>query len=177
MKKCTKCLELKPLDKFYKRKASIDGLQPLCKICVKEYKKQHYLLNKEKIDIKTKQYHKDNPQANKKATENYRRNHPEKNKRIKRAYQKNNKGKVNAITRKRQAAKLNRTPLWLTKEQIKEMEQFYINAQNLTQETGIKYAVDHIIPLQGKNISGLHVPWNLRVITAFENTSKGNRYD
>ena len=69
------------------------------------------------------------------------------------------------------------TPLWLTKEQKDAMKQLYIQAQKLTKLTGERYAVDHIIPLISDEVCGLHVPWNLRVITQDENLRKSNKLE
>ena len=67
------------------------------------------------------------------------------------------------------------TPKWTTKNQIKQMEMFYQQAVLCEQLTGVEHHVDHIEPITGKDRCGLHVPWNLQVMTAFENLSKNNR--
>lgn len=68
----------------------------------------------------------------------------------------------------RRARIKNATPVWLTDLQKKEIKDFYINKPK-----GME--VDHIVPLKGKNVCGLHVPWNLQYLTKFENISKHNK--
>jgi len=68
-------------------------------------------------------------------------------------------------------------PKWLSKEQEEQIRKIYAKAQVKTAVEGIEYHVDHIVPLRGKNVCGLHVPWNLRVIEAKENLSKNNKLD
>lgn len=75
---------------------------------------------------------------------------------------------------KRRAAKLNRTPPW---SDLDAMRAIYEQARRLTVETGIQHHVDHVIPLQGKRVSGLHVPGNLQILTGSENSKKRNRYE
>ena len=77
-------------------------------------------------------------------------------------------------TSKRRTAKLTRTPPWADMESIRAV---YAEAQRLTASIGIPHHVDHIIPLQGKFVSGLHVHNNLQVLTGTENSSKHNRYE
>jgi 5-methylcytosine-specific restriction endonuclease McrA len=96
-------------------------------------------------------------------------------KEYKKKYRKNNKDKINAKSAERKARKLKARPSWLTKEDLKVIGNFYKEAQELTLLTGEQYHVDHIVPLQGENVCGLHVPWNLQVITAKENLSKHNK--
>ena len=85
-----------------------------------------------------------------------------------------NRDRHNALGMKRHAAKMNRTPPWLTKEHFTEIKEFYIVAKLMTERTGIPYEVDHIVPLQGETVSGLHVPWNLQVIKRSSNRAKRN---
>jgi 5-methylcytosine-specific restriction endonuclease McrA len=77
----------------------------------------------------------------------------------------------------RQAAKLNATPRWITKEDFKEMEAVYIAARKTTLLAGFNCHVDHIVPLKGKEVCGLHVPWNLRVVSQSYNSQKNNNLD
>jgi len=64
-----------------------------------------------------------------------------------------------------------------TESGLIEMKKLYLQAQMMTLETGVKYEVDHIIPLQHPLVSGLHVPKNLRITTAVENREKGSHFD
>jgi len=68
-------------------------------------------------------------------------------------------------------------PKWLSPEQKKHIAAIYLQARALTKRTGVKHVVDHIIPLRSEVVCGLHVPWNLQILTHIENSSKSNRLD
>ena len=68
------------------------------------------------------------------------------------------------------------TPPWLTRKQKSEIRHLYQIAITMSRTTGEQYVVDHIVPLRGDNVSGLHVPWNLRVVTRTENLAKSNKH-
>lgn len=69
------------------------------------------------------------------------------------------------------------TPGWLTDAHWAEIDAIYAEARRITAETGIPHNVDHTIPLAGKLVSGLHVPWNLQVLTEDDNFRKHNRFE
>lgn len=85
-----------------------------------------------------------------------------------------NKPKIYALNAARRAAEIMATPPWAGQYKA-EFEAIYAERERLQRETGIKYHVDHIYPLRGKNSCGLHVPWNLRPIPAHENLRKTNK--
>lgn len=164
-KQCSKCKETLELTAFYKNHRGADGLSYKCKACKKkydkEYKKEYRVANRERIIAYAKEYY-DANKAHLRAQ--------------KKEYTVANPDKVNALNAKRRAQKIQATPKWLTKRDLALMESYYIKAKLLELETGIKYHVDHTIPLNHPQVCGLHVPTNLQVITAEENLVKGNTF-
>ena len=114
---------------------------------------------------------------NDKSARKFTANNQERVKEIQRKHDKNNRGKRNAKNAKYISEKLLRTPKWLTKEDFKLIKQFYILAAEQTKNTGLPWHVDHIIPLRGKFVSGLHVPQNLQIIKGSENIKKQHAFD
>lgn len=92
-----------------------------------------------------------------------------------RVYRQANKGKINKHTAARKAAYLQRTPAWLTEDEHWMIEQAYELAALRTKVFGVVWHVDHVLPLRGKTVSGLHTPYNMQVILGSENSRKGNR--
>lgn len=89
-----------------------------------------------------------------------------------RAWRRKNPGAASAAAMQRRMDKLQRTPPWVDREVIKYV---YLVARSY-RDAGINVHVDHIVPLRGETVSGLHVPWNLQIIPAKENLRKGNRH-
>ena len=151
-KVCTKCKLEKELSEFYANRGQKSGLNPSCKVCQSASNKASLL----KGDRKAK------------------KNDYDKIYMVK--YNKANRSKRTAQENKRRAGKLEATPPWLTEDHLKSIYSVYELAKECEVLTGDKYHVDHIVPLQGKNVCGLHVPWNLQVLPADINIKKGNRF-
>jgi len=92
-------------------------------------------------------------------------------------WKKANPGKVVANTTKRKTHIRLRTPKWLTDIDFERMQNEYRLASLLSKVTGSAWEVDHIIPLLGKTVSGLHVPSNLRAIQKMDNLAKSNKFE
>jgi len=143
---CNTCNEIKNLSYFGKDNRKSNKTQNKCKRCCVNKNKKWQLNNVDKL----KQYKKE--------------------------YRLANLPKYAALEAKRRANKIAATPKWLSIAQTTEIQSYYITATLLTNNTGIKYEVDHIVPLRGKNVCGLHVPWNLQVISAEDNRRKYNKF-
>ena len=190
-KQCSKCGEEKPVAEFYKAKNKKDGLRGECKSCSKSVNKSYYKSNAEQIKERTTQYRLDNKEArrdkdratkqkwceeNEDRVAQYRKKHngSEKHKAACSRWCKNNRAKGRAYLAKYRAAKLQQTPSWASEQLIAA---YYAEAKRLEELTGIKFHVDHIIPLQGELVSGLHVESNLQLLMAHENLGKSNKFD
>lgn len=198
-KHCPVCNLLKPLDAFAKNKAKKDGLQYRCKSCAVVFrennrdellakKRAHYAKNKERlleekrvsyatVAVEKRAYQRQHYASNKQAALENNKNFHLKNPDYYKKFREANPAKVNAKESKRRAAKLQRTPAWLDEEDYWLIEQAYELAALRTKLFGFSWHVDHIIPLQAKLASGLHVPTNLQVIPWIENVTKQNTYE
>jgi len=142
----------------------------------KEYQKQYRIKNRERLIAYKKAWVEANPE---KVKENSKKRYLEKNQEIKAyvaEYKKKNPHKANASKAKRKAAKNQRTPKWLNPIDFERIKNQYKLAEILTKLHNEPWHVDHIIPLQGKMVSGLHVPSNLQVIRGSDNCSKQNTF-
>lgn len=102
---------------------------------------------------------------------------PEEKRQYRNKHKANNPEMYKALTSLRRRRFRDATPPWLNSEQKKAIRTLYLHAQSMTEATGERYVVDHIIPLQSDVVCGLHVPWNLRVMTQEENLKKSNKLD
>lgn len=183
---CKSCGIEKEFSEYGKRHDCKDGIRPTCKVCCnkkrpsragsvksKEYwnkwysENREHFLKKQKSDGSRKEYARRRYQQ-KKADINKQQSEYRKTSRCKFLNRKKEA--------KRRASKVEATPDWLTQDQERQIEDFYWLAKDLQSVTGEVYHVDHIAPLKGKNICGLHVPWNLQVLPADINLSKSNKF-
>lgn len=121
----------------------------------KAYRKKSYALNRDKRIRESLNWQVDNRELVNAKNSRWRKANP---------------GKTNAQTAKRRAYLVSATPPWLTSDHYSEMREMYIEAGRQGLE------VDHQVPIKGKNVCGLHVPWNLQLLSKSDNCSKGNTH-
>lgn len=136
------------------------------------WSKANYKINREAVLEASKTYYENNLTKRRSYNQKYRELNSEKLKANDRQYYKENKYVRYSSNARRRAAKLQATPKWADMEKIKEI---YRQRETLSRESGIVHHVDHIVPLRGKTVCGLHVEYNLRVVPAKENLHKNCR--
>lgn len=157
MKRCTECKETKPFSEFHSSKRH-RGYAPRCKPCNVRVAGEWYAANKDRKRAYDAKRREENRQLFRDASKRFREAHPD---------------RKNADTSSRRRKVRERMPAWARPA---EMVCFYASAARVTQCLGIKHHVDHILPLRGDLVSGLHVPANLCVMPAVENLRKRNHY-
>lgn len=132
--------------------------------------------NKERLKNLSKQHYEANKDEYIKRSAIWREENNEKRKAILSKHKKNNRAKHTADTAMYRAMKDQRTPSWLTEFDLLKIKCLYQVAAMYTRESGEPWHVDHILPLRGELVSGLHAPANMRVIRGVENMRKNNNY-
>lgn len=146
MKTCSKCGTHKNLSEFYEEKRRNIGFTAECKQCIRDRRIE---------------WNNANPEKKRESNRNWR--------------EKCDPGKLAFYSAERRSCELQRTPKWLNDDHKKEIKELYEISGSISwlSENGLH--VDHIIPLKGQNVCGLHVPWNLQIIPSSENFKKRNK--
>ena len=175
---CGKCNRDRPDTLFNKRKLPSGNytLQSWCKECskanIKRWRTYKYKTDKtwaKSQAEKAKECRDNNPSFCEKVKE--------RNKVRSKKHYRENKHRYLHKYSERRARKLQATPNWLTEGQKDQIRRIYKVREKVSVKTEVEHHVDHIVPLQGENVCGLHVPWNLRVIPKPLNLSKGNKHE
>ena len=132
--------------------------------------------NPEKRAEQNRRYAKNHPDKIVEKTQRWRRKNPIRAAEICRRTRRKNAGRVLANKAKYRADRAQRTPIWLSRVDLYEMRCIYEYCTAL-RKIGLDYEVDHVVPLRGANVSGLHVPSNLTVVHRVDNRSKSNTWD
>lgn len=174
LKLCRTCDFIRDIEEFVKCSRSPTGLSGICKPCKREEQKAWRVANSQCNRSHQERYRIQNREKVKQADRRWRQANPDTAWLT--LFRSRMKHRDRRVARKAlyEARKRRACPTWLSAAQHKEIQDFYTLARLMSEATGIVHHVDHIVPLRGRNVRGLHVPWNLQVLTATENRRKGN---
>ena len=162
MKTCPSCDTEKDMSLFGKSKHKKSGYNSNCKSCV---------------NARSQARRDAFPDISRETTKKYRTNNRDKELARYTRYNKENPEVRANISALRRAKELNATPAWLTDEHKDDIKAMYVLAKKYEKLCNTRYHVDHIVPLAGKDVCGLHVPWNLQLLPASVNIAKGNKHN
>jgi hypothetical protein len=161
-KVCRKCGEEKPIGEFSPNKRATDGAQPRCKPCMAEYIRRWRAAHPDREDLEKARARKTR----------WRTNNREYHNSVSARWARRNPDKVAANWISRERCKQQARVAWADPEKIKAI---YSEAALATKIFEVPYHVDHIVPLKGENVCGLHWEDNLRVLLGTKNLSKKNK--
>ena len=200
---CYCCKTEKSFADFRKNASKSDGLATECRACAtakdkaryaknveaeREKRREHYRNNVPSYVARAQQWAARNPEKDKKRRAAYYETHREKilergrekyvvnleyNRLRGRKWRQDNPEKSLEHVRARQTRKQKAMPAWADRAEIKAV---YAESRRISQETGVKHHVDHIVPLKNPLVCGLHVPANIQIIPALENQAKSNKF-
>jgi len=187
-KVCKKCGVDKALTEYYSKKIAYDGKTPRCKECIKANQTKYRKENKETVQASQLRFRQENKEKvrkwgqeyyikNKERIRDYHLEYVTANRQElyqkNREWKKKNRGACNAAEARRRAQKIQATPAWADQAAIKSL---YEEAKRLQDLLGIEFHIDHVLPLQGELVCGLHVETNLQVVPATLNMKKSNKF-
>lgn len=173
MKQCTWCHVVKPIGEFHRDKRIKDGHKGSCKACENAKTASWREANRQQFNQTAKNHYSANTEAVKQRNRQWKASNKRHICEYNRSYETTNRGKRNAINAKRKAKLFQATLRWADARVI---EHIYVQCAQLSADTGCRFEVDHIIPLDNELVCGLHVEANLRIITKSHNCSKKNRF-
>lgn len=162
---CSKCDTDKPESDF--RRGSRQ-----CRACTAEYMREYAERNRERLNEYKAQWAKDNPDKATAACRKWRESNREFEKKRASRNRAANPDLVSRYNQERRHTEAQQTPRSLSLEDRQEMDRCYEVSATYRQFFELDTHVDHIIPLRGDGVCGLHVPWNLRITTASDNRRK-----
>lgn len=186
LKKCRECNKLKSRAAYHIDKHGRDGLKATCKACRAKKTKVYYAKHADRYA----EYNRINKDKLYEWLKNDRKNNPEKYRIARARHYAIHKDSLNAyyykwrekrpgyfayIEANKNCRKRKCMPKWLTKEQKYQIYEWYKDAAEHQWLSEDILCVDHVVPLHGKEVCGLHVPWNLQILTRSQNSKKGNK--
>ena len=201
-KACAKCKAVLPLSMFNRNRTKKDGLGTECRPCANEHSKKYHKENHEAHLERGREAYSKNPESFKARARKWEFENKERKRELAAAYRAANREKIKEFSkadwakhkekrrakkkeyraanpergaehvRARQTRKQRAMPLWANREAIRAI---YAKCREISLATGIKHHVDHYYPLKNPLVCGLHNEYNLRIIPAMDNLSKGNR--
>jgi hypothetical protein len=176
-KVCRVCSEEKTVDLLVKRSDRKNQCRNLCISCHNLSTKSYYHENKDVRKDYNKSWRDNNKTLVKENSKAYYAANKEKFGQYIKEWRKANQDRLRTYSASRRASQKQALPTWLTEDQMRQIDSIYTHAKDCEVVSGQTYHVDHIVPLKGENVCGLHVPWNLQVLPSDVNLSKHNNFN